>query len=67
VLEALDHAGWNYAASVLTSLAGICLCQPHEGSNMANPIDLVSILKALCSFGPGCRAPLPADGMSERN
>jgi nitrite reductase/ring-hydroxylating ferredoxin subunit len=44
--EALDHAGWEYAESVLTSLvAGYAQASRMEESNSwRNPIDLIAIL-----------------------
>jgi hypothetical protein len=46
-LEALDIAGWEYAAPVLTSLtAGYAMASRMEESNAwRNPIDLVAILE----------------------
>ena len=54
-LEALDTAGWGYAASVLTSLTnGVASANRMEESNAwRNPIDLVKILEQTFGQLPG--------------
>ncbi|MCC6443087.1 MAG: Rieske (2Fe-2S) protein [Armatimonadetes bacterium] len=47
-LEALDHAGWNYAPAVLASLIPNLTgaSRAEESNQWRSPIDLVAILKA---------------------
>jgi len=46
-LEALDHAGWTYAAPVLASLAPnfAAASRAEESNQWRNPVDLVAILE----------------------